>query len=358
MKDYQFGYGIPVYAPWAESELMLIRHHYELGKIPVLYLELSARCSQCRCLYCDSPYRWIPKHETNLSELISIIDQTVKQGLRWVYICGLGEPSEDEKLFPILDYLSELGVSTTMFTNGLGFHSDDIQRLKVKRVHLILKLDTFKTDTFDRLLGSKGVATRIYRFLNSLLEESFIQIGEGYTTNLAISIVPTLLNLGDIPEVVQFCKEHSIYPVIGEMEISGRAAENVRILKPSENDLESLSTRMTEVLGHPYARPLCPGIIYGLHIDHVGNCVADLNTGLSCGWFIADESEMKTIGNIRNDPIRTLWGKTKAHRLKCVKEAISMLRSKKATIAYGGGAKPPEWVDTYVDVMRKVSGQA
>jgi MoaA/NifB/PqqE/SkfB family radical SAM enzyme len=358
MTDYQPGYGIPVYAPWAERELITIRQQYEQGEIPILYLELSATCTQCRCLYCDSPSRGVPEHEMDLPELTRSIDQTIQHGLRWVYICGLGEPSEDQNLFPLLDYLNRSEVSVTIFTNGLGFQRNDIQRLKLLRTNLILKLDTFQTDTFDRILGSSGIAARIYRFLDWLLEESFVQIGKGGITNLALSIVPTSLNIDDIPYTVKFCKEHSAYPVIGEMELVGRAAEHAEILNPSDKDLENLSTRITEVLGHPYARPLCPGIIYGLHIDHVGNCIVDLNTGLSCGWFIADSSKMVMIGNIRSDSVAALWARLKKYRLERFAKTIDILKNKKVTIACGGGARPPEWVNTYVNAMRAVTQQA
>lgn len=342
-----------MYAPWAESELRINRQSYEEGNIPVLYLELSAKCTQCRCLYCDSPQRRVSTEEMNLEETIDIVNQAAKQGLRWVYICGLGEPSEDKKFFPLLYHLGELGVRTSLFTNGLGFRPSDIQRLKLNQANIILKLDTFQPDIFDRLLNSKGAATRIYRFLKSLLKESFIQVSPEQTTNIAFSIVPTLLNLDSIPEVIQFCKERSIYPVVGEMEVVGRALENVCILKPSEKDLKTLSNCISKVLGHPYVRPLCPGIIDGLHIDHVGNCVVDSLTGLSCGWFIADESKMRNLANIRNDHISVLREKVRQYRVERLKNVLSILRNKRPLIACGGGTRPAEWVEDYALMMER-----
>ena len=43
------------YAPWSSSNLQKAINGYNKGKMPILYLELSAKCTKCDCLYCDSP---------------------------------------------------------------------------------------------------------------------------------------------------------------------------------------------------------------------------------------------------------------------------------------------------------------
>ncbi len=346
------GNNIPIYAPWAENQLRINRHSFEEGNVPVLYLELSAKCTWCHCLYCDSPTERTSRNEMDLKETVDVLDQAAKLGLHWAYICGLGEPSEDKKLFPVLNHLSKLRIRTTFFTNGLGFQPSDIRQLKLNKANLILKVDSFRPDIFDRILNSKGVAKRIYRFLDGLLEESFIEVGPEWTTNLAFSIVPTKLNLDSIPEVIEFCKEHSIYPVVGEMELVGRALENVSILKPSDDELKRLHDRISGILGYPYVRPLCSGIIDGIHIDHLGNCVVDSLTGLSCGWFIAEESKMQVIGNVRHDKVSTLREKVRQYRLERLENTLAILQRRGPIIACGGGARPSEWVQEYIRTMR------
>ena len=342
-----------IYLPWSSSNLQSIKEGYIKRKMPFLYLELSAKCSKCNCLYCDSPVHNELQNELSFDEIKNIINKFEEKGLIWLFICGYGEPSEDEKLMPLLSYLKNKNIKVSLFTNGLGFSVDDIELLKKNSANLILKLDTFKKDIFDKLLGSKGVAEKIYSFLDSLLLQGFVKLNSNNETNLAFSIVPTALNIDLIPEVIKFCANNSIYPAIGEMEPIGNAIKNMSLLTISANDLQNLNKKISNILGYDYYRPLCPGIIADYRIDHTGNCIIDSATGLGCGWFLDEKHDPLIIGNIRNDTIDSIQEKAFLFRNRKFKQAINILKSKKTVISCGGGSRPTDWVDGYINLMNE-----
>lgn len=338
------------YVPWSPSNLQTTIDRYTKGEMPFLYLELSGKCIKCKCLYCDSPVQDV-QNELSLDEIKFCIDKFADKGLRWLFICGLGEPSEDEKLMPLLSYLKERKIKVSLFTNSLGFSENDIPLLMKYDAHLILKLDTFQKDIFDQLLGSRGNAVKIYSFLESLLSQGFVKIGFNNDTNLAFSIVPTALNIDFIPEVIRYCVNHSIYPAIGEMEHLGRALKNLSKLEVSSNDLQILLGKVSKILGYSYYRPLCPGIISNYRIDHIGNCIVDSKTGLGCGWFLEEKYNPLVLGNIRKDSIYNIQKKASIYRCKHFEEAVNILKNKKPVIACGGGARPTEWSHKYSQLM-------
>jgi len=333
--------------------LQLVLNGYDKRELPVMYLELSGKCTKCRCLYCDSPQRMNLENELSLDEIKSLINKLVNKRLRWIFICGLGEPSEDEKLKPLLFYLKEREIRVSFFTNGLGFAENDIRNLIECDANLILKLDTFHGDIFNRLLGKKGTAEKIYSFLESLLLYGFVKVKSNNETNLALSIVPTALNLSSIPEVVRYCFKHSIYPAIGEMEPSGNAIKNLPDLRVSTVDLQEIHNKVSDILGYSYFRPLCPGVISDFRIDHVGNCIVDTITGLGCGWFLEEKYVPFILGNIRNDSIDDIQYRAFLYRCENFHKTVSMLKEKTPVIACGGGARPSHWVELYAKLMGK-----
>ncbi len=318
----------------------------------LVYLELSARCTKCKCIYCDSDCNTDMANELSLGEIIHIVDQLSRKGLRWLFICGLGEPSEDPKLIPLLQYVKSKRIRVSMFTNGLGFSPHEIETLGQCDAHILLKLDTFRRDIFDRILGQSGAADRILSFLDELIRQEFVKVSPRGETNLAFSIVPTALNINFIPEVVDFCKANSIYPAIGEMEPLGKAALNIGDLRVSRRQLKRLHKEISDILGYTYSRPLCPGILSDFRIDHTGNCIVDQKTGLGCSWFLEELHTPMLIGSLREESVDTIQKKAYSYRQTRVVETLRLLNQRKPAIASGGGSRPAEWCSLYEQLMK------
>lgn len=309
------------YYPWSERVLNECLARQEKGELPALDLELTAKCTHASCIYCDSKPEVGDKNpnELNYRETKKLLQDAKKLGLKWIYSCGLGEPLEDTRFKRLVETASNLDVRLSIFTNGILIDEKKAKWLHNNKVCLILKMDTLEEATFDKILGKKGTARKIYEALNLLIDSGYGKHCQNNYTDLAFSIVPTQLNIRDIDNIIKYAKENNIFPSVGEIEQAGRALE-----KKTYNDLAldsknilSLKKKVEKLLWKGYTRPICPTIITGLHIDNVGNCVVDSETGLNCKWFLLQEPMIKILGNVRRDNLATLFKEVRAYRKRC-----------------------------------------
>ena len=340
------------YYPWSKKVLTESINADAKGEIPTLDLELTAKCTGACCIYCDSkPNVCANAHagEIDFFTLKTVLLEAKDRGLKWVYTCGLGEPLEDPKFWEMIALLKENNIGLSMFSNGVFIKDlSTAKRLKESNVNIILKMDTFEEEKFDTILGRKGVAQKIYRARDFLLAAGYGS-KDGEYTNLAFSIVPTSLSIDSIPDVVSFCKEHGIFASIGELEQAGEVIKN--------NLSETLGIKREQVLklkevadayyGGSYMRPICPCIMTGIHIDNIGNCVVDEDTGLNCKWFLLKDPRTVKIGNIKTSSIATLFEEVTKYRKKSFntrKEQI--LDSCAVSYVFGGcGGNPKDIID-------------
>jgi sulfatase maturation enzyme AslB (radical SAM superfamily) len=206
-----------------------------------------------------------------------------------------------------------------MFTNGIGIDRAKAKWLHDHRVCLILKLDTFEEATFDRILGKNGTARKIYKAVEFLLSAGYGKNCEDECTDLAFSIVPVSLTINQLDDVIKFAGENHIFPSIGELEQAGRALDKKTYgeLAISHTEALLLRQKVEKLLWEGYMRPICPTIITGLHIDNVGNCIVDRETGLNCKWFLLTEPMPHMIGNVRKDGLKSMHEAVRAYRKAC-----------------------------------------
>lgn len=309
------------YYPWSAEVLNECLLGHDRDELSTLDLELTAKCTYASCIYCDSRPEVGSRqpNELNFRESEKLLKNAKKLGLKWIYACGLGEPLEDSRFERLVETASMLDIRLSIFTNGILIDEKKAKWLHENKVCLILKMDTFEEATFDKILGKEGTARKIYDSIKLLLVAGYGKdCGNDYT-DLAFSIVPTLLNIGDIDNVIKYAKENNIFPSVGELEQAGRALE-----KKTYNDLAldsknmlSLKKKVEKLLWEGYIRPICPTIVTGVHIDNVGNCIVDSETGLNCKWFLLQEPMVKILGNVRKDDLAMLFKEAKAYRKRC-----------------------------------------
>ncbi len=311
------------YFPWSEFVLNESIIELKKGALPCLDIELSGICDLIKvtggCIYCDS-YSQINDKYTNelkLDEIIQIIKDGKKLGVRWVYICGLGEPLNDPKFFDIISFLRKLNINVSLFSNGIYITEKNIDFLFQHSVNLILKCDSLDSHVFNKILGGKNaeeykLAQKICTTITKLLEH-------GYSSNpnnpsLAVSIVPTKYNITHIPSLLEFCLNNNIFPLLGELECAGRAKKIYSILCPTNEQLKELHKSLKKILREDYKIPICPAAVAGLHLNNIGDVIIHKDTGINCGWFSLRELKMVTIGNIRTTSLRVLFEKVQNYR--------------------------------------------
>jgi len=346
------------YLPWSDKTYNVCSEAHKNGRLPTIDIELTAKCSAASCIYCDSMPTVCANpniEELALEPTIDLFKQALDIGLKWVYTCGLGEPFEDKRFFVLLDYFREHDVKLSIFTNGLFINDISIAKLlKDSGVNIILKMDTFNAERFDQILGGKkGRAKMIYLAINYLLEVGYTEIGDEGYTDLAFSIVPTQLTKETIPEVVDYCLRHNIFPSVGELEKAGNVVRHslFESLGLTKECLDRVRQK-SELAQLGYMRPVCPAILSGLHIDNQGNCIVDEITGFSCKWFLLTDPRPKIIGNIAHESIIELQSRVAEYRNKCWRENRQKIDEyEKIDYIFGGcGGNPSEIIKLYKEM--------
>lgn len=343
------------YYPWSKAVLQMAIEAQKNNEIPTLDLELTAKCTGACCIYCDSkPDVCSKSHpdEIDFSVLKKVILDAKKRGLKWVYTCGLGEPLEDTRFWDIIELLKIHNIGLSMFSNGIFIKDlETAKRLKECNVNIILKMDTFNAENFDKILGGKGIAEKIYRARDLLLAAGYGADDNGYT-NLAFSIVPTTLSIEGIPEVINFCEKHGIFASIGELEQAGEVINNnlTETLGISREQILMLKTAADNYAKQSYMRPICPCILTGIHIDNLGNCVVDEDTGLNCKWFLLKDPRIVKIGDLKHDSIFELHKKAMEYRRRAFLEKREVIMSScNVSYVFGGcGGNPKDIIELAV----------
>lgn len=284
------------YLPWSEKEQATCLNAYQLGIFSILDIELGGGCNYY-CVYCDSPDR---KKGCNIS--LAALEHLMLQGkFRWVFICGLGEPSFSgdnyNHLLAILDLCEKYGLRCSIFTNLSNLTEEIKDYIRRGILFLLFKFDTLKPAVAKKLYGTDEPEEQ----LNAIEElKSLVRVEDGMT-NIGASIVPTQRNIDEIPEIVKYCKSANIFPLLGELESSGRGEENYSSLFVSSAQLANLKQKVEQIIECEYSIPLCAALVNGIHIANNNSITVDAESGLSCHWFWLKEPKTKKLGVLNND---------------------------------------------------------
>ncbi len=339
------------YLPWSKNVLFDSLKMQKEGYIPTLDIELTAKCTGASCIYCDSKPKvcdCAQKGEMDFQQLSKLILDAKLKGLKWIYTCGLGEPLEDGKFWDIIYLLKENDIQLSMFSNGVFINDIYVAKeLKKNNVNIILKMDTFNEEKFDVILGRKGTAKKIYAARDYLLEAGY-GAKNGYT-DFAFSIVPTSLSIDSFQNVIDFSKKNGIFASVGELEQAGEVIKNNlnNMIGISNGEMFALKQIANKYIEGNYMRPICPCILTGLHIDNLGNCIVDENTGLNCKWFLLNEPHTIILGNIMKDSLDSLFESVNLYRRRCFSEKKDkILTSCNQSYVFGGcGGNPKDIIE-------------
>ena len=334
------------YFPWSEGNREKAIQAYSNGNIPQVYLELGRACT-LKCLYCDSPARDRVTDTLSIIEIKQLLDNLKDLGLQFLFICGHGEPLNDPRFLPVLRYATSLNLQVSFFSNLQPAYTNELilNELIELKPNILVKCDSLDTKIFDSILGIPGSAERTISTITKLLNLGFLRINNN-STNLGLSIVATSYNIDKISEVIYFAKEIGAYPCIGELETTDVDEQSQNNLTVNNERLNDLQKELYNKFGIIYERELCQGVFSGIHIKENGDVVIDMNTGLSCDWFLPKPNH-QVIGNIRTNSIIKIWEFIIKLRMRKMEETIILLNELQATIGLGGGSIPSKWSGIY-----------
>lgn len=277
------------YLPWSSKTLTDNLKRYAKGYFSCLDIELGGECNY-HCVYCDSPDR---KKECTLS--IDGLGNLLSTGyFKWVYICGLGEPTYNKNqkmLIKLLRYCEKYNAQCSIFSNLSQLTDELVYFIQVGVLHIFFKYDSFNSGITSALYGIHNIRTQ----LNNVERIKKLVKVTDEMTNMAASIVPTRLNRDYIVPIVKECIDANIFPLLGELESSGKGATNYENLCLTKEELCELKMEVEEELGESYKIPVCSSVIAGIHFSYDGNITVDRYTGLSCHWFWLKEPEVRCI---------------------------------------------------------------
>lgn len=277
------------YFPWSKQERSKCLELYKNGKLSILDIELGGECNY-NCVYCDSPDR---KKISNLS--IDKIEQLMKTGdFRWVYICGLGEPTFNKNytnLLSILQLCDVYGLKCSVFSNISNLTEELMKYINKHILYILFKYDTQYVSLAKTLYGTRSPNEQL-NSINKL--KSLIYLEKG-TTNIAASIVPTQLNYKEILNIVKDCIDSNIFPLLGELELSGKGKTNYENLSLNPMELKLLKKEVEKICETEYVIPICPAVMNGIHINNCSNVTVDSFSGLSCHWFWLQEPKTESL---------------------------------------------------------------
>lgn len=277
------------YLPWSNETHRECLKKYLNGTFSCLDIELGGCCNY-HCVYCDSPDR---KKQCNIS--FKDMERIISEGnFDWVFICGLGEPTFKENyqnLLVLLGYCKKYNMKCSVFSNFSNLTKELLEYIDAGILHVLYKYDSFDVNTIKMIYGTKKAKEQIE---NIKLAKSYVRTNDEHT-NFAASIVPTKLNKDFIIPIVEECLESRIFPLIGELELSGKGQINYENLSLEKEELLEIKENVEKIIGKQYDIPICPSIISGIHFNSNGNITVDEYTGLSCHWFWLEEPKVKTL---------------------------------------------------------------
>lgn len=334
------------YKPWKKEEVNSIINESN-KKLPVLDIQLGGACN-LSCIYCDTPKYGLP-----CSVDLSSIERLMNDGnVKWVYVCGLGEPTAPANLNhlkQILKWCKEKNIGLSMFSNMLNVDNELLDYIDDGTLNVLFKLDTFDKEKMSYLYG-KDRGDTILKNYQSLKEVTHAENG---VTNLGASIVPTSVNYDELPTIIDYCMENGIFPLVGQLEDAGNCSKVYKDLEVNEEDLIKFRKYISQNYGVDYEMPTCPATISGIHVTNTNNVILDKRTGLSCPWFWLDEPQLQVIGNIQDMDYREIVKNIFDYRKSKLPDVEEMEKHTELYPFGGCGGNAKKLLNTYINIFKE-----
>lgn len=312
--------------------------HNNKGKLLTLDIDYGSYCS-LNCPACFKKENAIDDENKQLqfSDLVDVILQAKKLGLRSVKFLGAGDPFENPGFMEFLRFLKSQDVIPLIFTKGhvigdndlsfkyfkeYGIHtgSELVNELNKCNASIMLGFNSFDDNIQAMMVGGNSdyIHTR-NNALQLLVKKGF---NDSNPTRLALAINPvTIWNVDEVFEIYKWGRLRNIYCIVTPSMIAGRANDKKWVtINPSEKrltqlyvdiyrfnidtNLQTLEQIKDEGVssyagGHP-----CNQVAIGMYISLNGKV-------LSCPG-----SEKNIEGNYWENPLEKIWLSSENYKRK------------------------------------------
>lgn len=315
---------------WAFDQKTIIENK---GKLLTLDIDFGSYCS-LNCPACFRKNNSVDdiKNELQFDDLVKVILQAKKLGLRSVKFLGAGDPFENYGFLKFLRFLNEQNVIPLIFTKGHVIGNDSyvekyfgeygitsgehlVDELFNLNVSIMLGFNSFDDEIQAKMVGRKPD----YIHIRNRALKLFIDCGfnDSNPTRVALAANPiTIWNIDEAFEIYTWARFRNLYPIITPTMISGRAKDKTWVaINPTEEQLINLYTKIysfnleyniqtyDQIIeegissyagGHP-----CNQVATGLYVSLNGKV-------LSCPG-----SEENIEGNIWSETLESIWSNSK-----------------------------------------------
>ncbi|NUO07188.1 MAG: radical SAM protein [Candidatus Brocadia sp.] len=260
-------------------------------------LEFTKKCN-LRCLYCYSSAGDPFENELNLDELKSVISQAKDLGVKKIILLGGGEPLIYSGVSNVINYIDSLGLQQVLFTNGTLVTKEWARFLFHKKVTVITKSNSLKSEVQDMLAGRKGVFGSIRKGLEFLLDAGY----PNGKASLGIQTIICRQNIAELPSMWIWARENRIIPYFEILTYQGRAKENIDLNVPV-SEVKSIFERLETIDGERFgilwkSRPTIAAFSCKRHFY---SCLIN-----SQGYVQPCPGIDMSVGNIREKPLRDI----------------------------------------------------
>ncbi|MFA7230417.1 MAG: radical SAM protein [Victivallaceae bacterium] len=200
--------------------LELIRRVAAENRLLSIEIEPTLSCNY-HCPYCYAGKNAAPDNELSYQEITGVIKQAKTLGAERVIILG-GEPLLYPDLFQLIDYISSLGMSVELFSNGALLTVEIARKLFKAKVRLALKLNSFKEDVQTLLTGEPGGLKKAMQALENAIAAGY----PGDEQLLAVSTVICQPNVGEMEDLWRYLRDRNITPYFEVITPQGSALDN------------------------------------------------------------------------------------------------------------------------------------
>ena len=175
----------------------LMEELYENGLLYSLHIDLTNHCNE-RCIHCYHPFdEYNYSNELSFDDVKTLVDDAYNLGVFSIVLSG-GEAMLRKDFFDILEYISDKGISVTLFTNGVLLTEQNVKRLSQYRISVIsISIYGDTAELHDKITTVKG------SFIKTL--EGIEQLKK-YNLQFDLKCVMLAENAERIEEIRQLCK--------------------------------------------------------------------------------------------------------------------------------------------------------
>lgn len=313
---------------WAFSAETLKKN---LGRLLTLDIDFGNYCT-LNCPHCFRRNNRVDYGHRKLmgyDDLVKLIKDAEKLGLRSVKFLGAGEPFQNERLVEFLRFLKQEDIIPLVFTKGHVIGDDRevakwnsrygirtgkelVRELKRLNVSILLGFNSFDTAVQDKMVGGiKGYTRKRNRALKLLVDSGFNKTNP---TRLSLIVAPiTNENRREIPALYRWARERNLYPIACPTMVSGRCS--------AENTWEKVTPSAPELV-KTYTDIYRFNLARGIHTpkalakegiaSYVG---AHPCSQVACGMYVTltgvvlrcPGDDTTVLGNIWEEPLASIW---------------------------------------------------